>query len=175
MNTVNLILGGAIAYMIVKRIGNKAKSAALTADIKLEHFLTPFNPGVVQYGKLKIYNNSANSITINSLSLTPSAFQISQTNGKEVNILSSNIISARIKYDNQHSNNGVMDGLNISIPAYASLELDISIQVIMYQPAKTPLVVSTNFANDPFTASLDLDINGTYKCTLAAEFSNVKQ
>lgn len=174
MNTVNLLLGGAIAYMILKRIGNKVKSAALTAEVTLDYFTTPFNPGVVQYGKLKIYNNSANSITINSLSLTPSDVQISQS-GKEVYIKSTRgVMSTQIEYDNKYYS-GVMDDLNITIPAYASLTLDISIQVVQYTPAGDPVVSSDDFEKKPFIALLDLDINGAYKHTLEAEYSTVKK
>ena len=187
MSKITLILGGALAYLLFK--GRQIKKEfedkilyQIQPHITLDYFITPFNPGVVQYGTLTINNESDQSIEIESLSITTADYQYAQDPNKRVFIGSTNksFLSATLKYGNTYyrPNEVITDPDVLRLPAHGSLTFDISIQSIMNEPSGTPLVVSTDFENYPFTAWFNLDIKtkkGEYMATIAANYSSDKK
>ena len=184
MSKLTLILGGALAYLLLKgrRIVKDDVINQIQPQINLEYFITPFQPGVVQYGTLTINNDSNQSIEIESLSITTADYQYAQDLKERVYIgaTDKSILSATLKYGNTYyrPNEVVTDPNVLRLPAHGSLTFDISIQSIMDKPLGAPLVVSTDFENYPFTAWFNLDIKtkqGEYMATIAANYSSFKK
>lgn len=178
MNYVTLILGGLAAYLLLS--GKKKNVLELLKPyIQLDYFITPFNPGVVQYGTLVLTNSSDKAIEIESLSLTPAQRQFTQSSNSAITKNDwEGVLSATLSYANKYFGSTIDDAGILRMPPHTSLTLNISITSVKYAPTGSPLVVTDDFEAYPFDAWFDLDVKtneGSYRASIAAPYSNVKQ
>lgn len=188
MSTLELLLIGALGFIVYKAV--TSDSVSLSIDAMLESYITPFSPGIVQNGWIKLFNDSDKTVNIVQLMFRISDKQVTQT-GKEIftgRLLNRNPLSLSIIYGNKYYHKSAIDDnriiltpadLDLSLIAHSSLTLGMAVQVVKYEPTDTPIVVSDDFDRGPFSINIDVEVtlsNGdVLKLTVPVPFSNVKK
>lgn len=184
MSALELLLIGALGFMVYKAV--TTDNVTLSIDAALESYFTPFNPGIVQDGWIKLFNDSEKAVSIAQLIFKISDKQITQS-AKEVftSSLANNPLTMNLSYGGKryHSKNDKITltpaDLDLNLPAHASLGFDMQVQAVMYTPVESPIVVTANFDRTPFICNIDVEViltNGdVMKLTMPVPFSNVKQ
>lgn len=188
MSTLELLLVGALGFIVYKAVTKE--SVSLSIDAMLESYITPFNPGVMQKGWLKLINDSDKTVNIVQLMFRISDKQVTQS-GKEIStgrLLNNKPLSLSIIYDNKYFHKAAKDDeriiitpadLDLSLIAHSSLTFGMNVTVVKYEPAGNPIVVSDDFDRGPFNLNIDVEVtlsNGdVMKLTMPVQFSNVKE
>lgn len=129
--------------------------------IVLNRFITPYQPGIIQYGNYIITNNSEAAIKLSEIKNVFNDSQLTQSN-KKINLGTyAQNLSIQIKVNDKYVSGSEITNLDITIEPGKSLNLECYIQFTNYG---SWLIQSEDFEANPFSLLVDtsVKVNGKW-------------
>lgn len=172
MNVTTLILGGAVVLLGVSYLKKKQESvkSPLSVSAVLNYYITPYNPGIVQYGELLFNRVLDGLLTISDIRGSFASEQYTQS-GKTVS--ASEMTSCYVKISPDVS----VDAQYSMFPGNNQTRVPFSVQITKYLPTGNPFVVTDDFSAKPVSVLIDVSykVNGEeYMETIEVPFTSVK-